>query len=205
MLYNIGLVSKQFQNLVKKQFRPEDKGKLREYAYYVMNVCADHGWLDLLTYFKECKQFELGFDVANHAARHGHVNILEYCVREKWPMRATVADNATLGGHLECLKYALSHRVVAKLQAAINACVHDSVDCLEYLIQKNISWNKTTVVEHAATRGAIKCLKLAISSGAVLNASTLSYAVRSDKIEMVQYVFLKTPADLGLTMHRSIY
>lgn len=107
--------------MVKKQFRPTDIGKLREYAYSVMNVCADHGWLDLLIYFQKNKRFQLGFDVANHAARSGHLNILDYCFREKCPLRATVADNAAQGGHLDCLKYALTHGVVAKPQAAISA------------------------------------------------------------------------------------
>jgi hypothetical protein len=189
VLHNIGLVSKQFLQLVKKQFRPGDKGKLYEHRNTVMNVCADHGWVNLLNYFKECKRFELTYDVANHGARHGHINVLEYCLREKCPMRATVADNATLGGHLECLKYALNHRVVAKPQASLNACEHDSVECLEYLHPQGSRCDAYSIAKQAAEKGAIKCLKWAVSRGAGLDESVLSMALRSDSIEMVQFVF----------------
>lgn len=191
MLYSIGLVSKQFHNLVKKYFIKEDKGKLWELRYYVMNLLADLGCLDLLQYFKEYKQFELSFDVANHAARHGHVHILEYCFQQKCPMRHTVADNACQGGHLECLKYAMSHKVVAKQQAAVEACENDSVECLEYLIEKKVDWNKMKMVEKAISCNAMKCLLFALNNGGNITPSAFSYAVSSRSIEMLEFIFEK--------------
>ena len=121
--------------------------------------------LELLKWAREEKKCKWDDKTINTAARQGNLEMVKYCVANKFrvykfPIDWRTCANAAKNGHLEVLKY-LREEAKAPWDSDTAACaaVKGHLHILEYLVERKYDQFNTYACENAAAFGHLDCLK----------------------------------------------
>lgn len=103
-------------------------------------------------------------ETATMAARHGHLDALDFAHRHGARLSAWCLSDAAAGGHLDCIAYLHGHGCPSDERPCSNAAAGGHIGCLAYLHEHGCLWDGDTITD-ATENGHIDCLRYAIEKG----------------------------------------
>ena len=150
--------------------------------------------LELLKWAREEKKCRWDEKTINTAARQGNLEMVKYCVANKFrvykfPIDWRTCANAAKNGHLEVLKY-LREEAKAPWDSltAAWAAENGHLHILEYLVERKYDKYNEVACWFAAANGHLDCLKyLRETAKAPWNSDAVHLAHKNNHPECVQY------------------
>ena len=93
--------------LTRDNFMPHED--IRHQCRYACTEACKEGRVDVLRWLTLDPSYEMDRRWSYHAARNGHVHVLEWLLDEGCSLAEDAASGAAEGGHLEALKWLVNH------------------------------------------------------------------------------------------------
>ena len=93
--------------LTRDNFMPHED--IRHQCRYACTEACKEGRVDVLRWLTLDPSYEMDRRGSYHAARNGHVHVLEWLLDEGCSLAEDAASGAAEGGHLEALKWLVNH------------------------------------------------------------------------------------------------
>lgn len=181
-------------NLIKNQDIDELK-KLYESGVdphqYLMEYAIEVNNIEIIQFLLD-KGYTLTCNNMCLASSYGHLDIMKFFHSLNCPYNYDMASEASKFGHLESLKYAIEigNKDIFKY-SLYNATITGQLDIIRYLVEEKKEYVDLTIVELAANKGHLECLKYFHSIHAPFKKSVLNYAKSSrskNKLKVIEYL-----------------
>lgn len=126
--------------------------------------------------------------ICSHAARKGHLPILQWAKAKGLPLKLNVCLEAARGGHLHVLKWAIDNGApTTSAEICSNAAGKGHLLFLQEARQRQIPWNEG-VCARAARAGHLTLLKWARANGAAWNTTACYKAAGGGHLEVLKWL-----------------
>ncbi|GFH49851.1 hypothetical protein CTEN210_06327 [Chaetoceros tenuissimus] len=171
-------------------------------GYWNLYEAAENGQLGVLKFVssKYSVHNQFWIIVSHLAAKHGHVECLQY-VHDEGECYRSCYSAAAEHGHLDCIIYLYENNVVtlesSGQEGAMRAAARGSYRCFQYLYDRNFSWNEIDCFKAALRGGNFECVDFifkvypGVLRNNILDSTDFEAAARSGNLECLQFLFEK--------------
>lgn len=162
-----------------------------------LNQAANDGNLSVVEWLCDTHKFVWNScDAAENAAFNGHINLLEWALKDNEINLSGIYSCAALNGRIDVLKWGVENNIIigeasdeSDISCVCNAAAEGGhKDTLEWLRKNNFKWDTFTTAG-AARGGHLEILQWLIAEGCPWSSSVYIQAAKRGNLIMIKWAF----------------
>jgi hypothetical protein len=201
-LFSLHCVSKKYMMIImqidfttlKKRYSPliSDSGMIVQ-EYDVMIDAIRNGHINFLEWYVKDRNYDYNIHHMNDAAEYGHINIIKHLRENDCPWDDITCSNAVDNGHFGLVIWLNENGCEWDAWSCTYAAQNGDFELLQWLHENGCPWDAWTC-SYAAQNGYLDILKWLRDKGCNWNTYTCSSAAQGGHLEVLKY--LRSPENM---------